>query len=190
MIDWGDFCAGYYPAQKSQSSCPQGIRKGNKMKKTEYIQAEATNSKVTFGKQLNGYDIAQVDDYIARLIGAYQAAYEEYTVKGIMYNELLEKSRKLEQREQNKPSDEALAKALHDSEMRARKIISDANTEAERIKAEARMEMELGKTIGLRDNRDLEYAIDTISRTIDEMKRLLMPRTFGAHVERISNPPF
>ena len=109
-----------------------------------------------FAEQTNGYDKAQVDDYIRRLTEAYQTAYNEYQAVCVKYNALLQENKKLETEKQfassagpipNKTVKDSeiadiIAKTLVDSEMLARKIVENANAEAERIVDQAKLKCE------------------------------------------------
>jgi len=95
-----------------------------------------TINDVSFAKQFNGYDRAEVDRYVENLTQAYQTAYDEYNSVCAKYNDLLDKYGALcRQQEQNKSNVVVIAKTLVDTETLAHKIIADAQTEAEKIKA-------------------------------------------------------
>ena len=52
--------------------------------------------KTLFREQPNGYDKKQVDNYICKITGAYQKAYNEYLATYEKYNRLLQDYKKLE----------------------------------------------------------------------------------------------
>lgn len=94
---------------------------------------------IAFEKQFNGYDRTQVDRYVASITEAYQTAYDEYTAVCGKYNDLLEDYRRLEEKEQSKPSADIIAKTLVDTEALAQKIIADAKADAAVVTADARV---------------------------------------------------
>jgi cell division initiation protein len=92
---------------------------------------------VSFSKQFNGYDRDEVDRYIKNLSQTYQTAYEEYNAVCTKYNELFEKYKALgEQQDKNKPNADIITKTLVNAESLAQKIIAEAQSEADIIKAE------------------------------------------------------
>ena len=96
-----------------------------------------TINDVTFTKQLNGYDRAEVDRYVENLTLAYQTAYDEYNSVCAKYNDLLEEYGILcRQQEQNKSNVAVIAKTLVDTETLAQKIIADAQAQADKITEE------------------------------------------------------
>ena len=102
-------------------------------------ELDATTAKrVTFAKQLNGYDRNEVDRYVESLSEAYRQAYDEYNSIYSKYNELLEKNDSLNREQEESKSDVVfIAKTLIDTEKLASEIITDAQVEADRIKDEA-----------------------------------------------------
>jgi len=98
---------------------------------------QISTPEVSFEKQLSGYDRGQVNRYIANISEAYQTAYNEYTAVCEKYNSLLEDYRKLEEKEQNKPGADIIAKTLVDTESLAHRILEDAGSEAARITSDA-----------------------------------------------------
>ena len=96
-----------------------------------------SGQRITFDRQVYGYNIEQVESYVASLADAYQSAYEENSSVNAKYNDLLDEHRKLMQEENNKPGHEVITKVLVDAQTLAQKIIGDANEEAMRIKDEA-----------------------------------------------------
>ena len=98
------------------------------------------NMEVSFEKQINGYNREQVDSYIEKLADAYQAAYDEITSVYGKYNELLEKYREMEARENGRPSAEVITNTLMNTEMLAQKILKDANQDAAETRGAAQAE--------------------------------------------------
>ena len=103
-----------------------------------------TINDVTFTKQLNGYDRAEVDSYVENLTLAYQTAYDEYNSVCAKYNDLLEEYRILcREQEQNKSNVDVIAKTLVDTETLAHKIIVDAQAHADKITAETQAAVQI-----------------------------------------------
>jgi len=78
------------------------------------------NANKLFANEKNGYQKAQVDNYISKISEAYQAAYSDNQALQEMCNTRIEDYKKLAA-----------------AEMLAQKIIKEAQAEAERMKAEA-----------------------------------------------------
>ena len=101
---------------------------------------ETGNEKVSFDKQLNGYDKEQVDSYVYKLATAYRQAYDEYSDVCDKYNTLLSKYKKVKTAElEDNVSAEAqiITQTLVKAERLAQDIIKDARKTAAEIKADA-----------------------------------------------------
>jgi len=116
----------------------------------ETVGNEAVSSTVSFKKQINGYDMAQVNAYIKNITEAYQIAYDEFSIKCEEYDQLLENFTMLQTREQSRPSTDVISSTLLNAEMFSKKIMADARIEAEKIQKEAYMEKVAAKKQGKR----------------------------------------
>jgi len=105
----------------------------------EIIRTQIQSSEVSFNKQENGYDITQVDAYIKSITEAYQSAYEQNNIICNKYNQLLENFKMLQMREQSRPSAEVISNTLLNAEMFSKKIITEAQAEADKLKKYAYM---------------------------------------------------
>ena len=92
---------------------------------------------ISFAKEKNGYDRAQVDSYITKISEAYQTTYNEFLDISNKYMSLLEESENTKKQEQTELSPDVIAKTLLNTEMLAQKIIVDAKTEATATISEA-----------------------------------------------------
>jgi len=112
-----------------------------------------TNTKktdVVFGRQPDGYDMAQVDQYIARFSQAYQELYEEYNAIYAQNGELAAKVDELRAQQQRAaasqgapgaPSAEIIANALVNTEIIIQNMKEAAQAESEKMKETARAEL-------------------------------------------------
>lgn len=118
-------------------------------------------SEIYFNEQKNGYDKAQVDNYINKITEAYQKAYEEYLATCEKYNNLMQDYKRLEANRQTESNADAgiIAKTLIDSEKMAKKIIDNAHDEEARI---------VDLTV-----KNLQYAYTTLESAMNEVKDFL-----------------
>ena len=101
----------------------------------------AQKTAVSFGSQRDGYDREQVDQYISNLAEAYRAAYDEYQAVCAKYDGIMLEHRKiLEEKEHTRPSADAIARTLVDTEVLARKILEDAAALGDKAVAQAKEE--------------------------------------------------
>ena len=95
------------------------------------------STNISFTKERNGYDRAQVDKYIKKLSEAYQTTYYEYLDISGKYKSLLEERENSEKPEAVAFNPDVAAKTLINTEILAQKIIADAQSEASNIITEA-----------------------------------------------------
>ena len=91
---------------------------------------------IKFAKQLNGYDTAQVDDYIVTLSDSYQHMHGEYHALCVKFNSLLADYTKLTSERRN--DTQVLNKAMYDAELLYKQIVENARAESERIMVQVR----------------------------------------------------
>jgi len=158
------------------------------MTSTDTIKDPLAYAGISFRSKLNGYDKAQVDNYIENLNDAYGAAHDEYTAKCMEYDGLFESFKELEAREWRRPGADAATRTLLDTEILAFQITDNAQDDARRIIEDARIEAQRiiidaqddARTI-ITDARDdarmiIAEADEAIEQMIDEMQQLLAPR--------------
>jgi len=136
----------------------------------EVIRTQTQSSKISFNNQTNGYDIAQVDAYIKSISEAYQSAYEQYYIICKRYNQLLENFKKLQTREQSRPSAEVISNTLLDAEVLSKKIIADAKAEAEKIRKAAYIDKAAAEK---QAQKFLDDATDTAVQVKDKARKIL-----------------
>ena len=112
-----------------------------------------------FNEKSNGYDKEQVDNYIGKIAGAYQAVYMEYSMILEKYNALEHNYQKLKSEKQTGNDADIIAKALLDSEKLAKEIIDNAHYEETRI---------IGLTV-----KNLQYAYNTLENAMSEVQKYL-----------------
>ena len=119
-------------------------------------------AEILFTEQKNGYDKAQVDNYIQMLTKSYQKVYKEYLDISGKHNELMQEYKRLETEKPEKPAGlnaDIIAKALINSEKLAKEIVDNAHNE------EARM-VEQTK-------RNLDQAYQIVEQAINEARKFL-----------------
>jgi len=147
-----------------------------------------TNTAITFQKQLNGYDKDEVDRYIAKLTGAYQTAYEEYTAICGKYNGLLSDYEKLcEKRDNGSQGVAVIAKTLIDTETLAQQIIADAQAEAGKLVSVARRE---AAQINLCAKRNYDQAEGSVRQAIGTLQKLLAAEPLDSNAENTKKLTF
>ena len=134
------------------------------------------SNKVSFRKQLNGYDIAQVDAYIESITDAYQEAYDEYNVLCEEYDKLSEDLKVFQEREQGRISVEAISNTMLKAEEVSKKIIADARAEAEKIKKSAYMDIAAVKV-------QVQKLLDAATAEAAQIKETAQVILDGAHAE-------
>jgi len=169
-------------------------RKVAGMTNIDTIKDQLAYTGISFRSKLNGYDKAQVDNYIENLTDAYGAAHDEYAAKCVEYDGLFEsfKELELEARERRHAGADAATRTLLDTEILAyqitdnaqddaRRIIEDAHIEAQRIVIDAQDDARTIITDARNDARMIMMEADeTIGQMIDEIKQLLAPRSLQA----------
>jgi len=114
---------------------------------------------VLFQDQPNGYNKAQVDNYVRKIAEAYQSAYTEYTAICEKYNTLTQDYKKLEAEKYSGIDGDIIAKVLINSEKTAQEIIDNARSEEARI---------VDLTV-----KNLQYAYTTLEIAMGEVKNFL-----------------
>ena len=95
-------------------------------------------SKIHFTAETEGYNKAQVDQYIEKLSAAYETAYGENQTLLEKCRILMEEDRDADVREQTKRNAAVLTKTMMNMEAMAQNIIAEAQVEVVRAKEEAR----------------------------------------------------
>jgi vacuolar-type H+-ATPase subunit H len=152
------------------------------MTKSKAINKPAAgNTGLSFEKQLYGYNMSQVDNYIVNLRKAYQMAYDEYNDACVKFKELTDKSKTQAETKDLGDSGEFNEKVLNYTEMIAQKIIddakaefvqivADANTESQRIMNSAEAE---AATVSDKANKLLDEANTKISKANESAKKII-----------------
>ena len=116
-------------------------------------------SEIYFTVQKNGYDKAQVDNYIHKITEAYKTTYDEYLAVCEKYNVLMRDYQKLESDKKDAASAEIIAKTLINSEKLAKEIIDNAHDEGNRM---------IDLTV-----KNLQYAYTTLENAMNEVAKFL-----------------
>ena len=152
---------------------------------------------ISFQKEKNGYDRQQVDNYIKKISDAYQTTYYEFLDVSGKYKSLLEerenapkqeieeKQEKQEKREHSGGMNpDIAAKTLINTEMLAQKIITEAQTEAaaviadaEKTIAEAKQEAakmkERARKILDDANKEAEIAAERAKKNLAQARKII-----------------
>jgi len=116
-------------------------------------------AEIFFTEQKNGYDKAQVDNYIQMLTKSYQKAYQEYVDICAKYNELKQDYKKLEADKPVGIDADLIAKTLINSEKLAKEIVDNAyNEEAQMVE---------------KTKKNLEQAYKTVEQAMAEAQKFL-----------------
>ncbi|MCL2160011.1 MAG: DivIVA domain-containing protein [Oscillospiraceae bacterium] len=122
-------------------------------------------TEIVFNRQKNGYDTAQVDNYIKKIAEAYQSAYDEYAAMREKYDGLLSEHEKLKAGPALESDTEIIAKALLEAEKIKKDILEKAR------KQEAKIAELSAKT--------LESAHNALERSLEAL---------GTEAQKFSNP--
>ncbi|MCL2772325.1 MAG: DivIVA domain-containing protein [Oscillospiraceae bacterium] len=133
-------------------------------------------AEIFFTAQNDGYDRAQVDNYIHRLTEAYQKAYNEYLATCDKYNALMQDYKKLEADKQVGMNANVIARTLMDSERLAQEIIDNAYNEEARIIEQTK--------------NSIDYVYKTIEKAMTDVQKFLVIRSnteLGGNLNEFEN---
>ena len=115
---------------------------------------------ISFAKEKNGYDRAQVDSYIKKISDAYETTYYEFLDVSGKYKSLMEERESSGSREETGMNADVAAKTLINTEMLAQKIIADAQAEANSILEKARKSVDEANAEAAGIKEDARKALD------------------------------